>query len=97
MNSLQDDIILEVVNLCGAMSLDPECAPLISGSRIIKVLHELLQEKHDDDEIQLQLLYVFHQLLRYPETLDELLYDTGILPDVMELAGANNPEVRNST
>jgi hypothetical protein len=94
----QDDVVLEVVLLVGALALEPKCAPLLASSRILRSLHALFQEKQHDSELTLQLLHTFYRLLRHRETYDELLYggnsSGGIVPDLLLAADAPNIEVR---
>lgn len=93
----QDDVVLEVVLLVGALALEPKCAPLIASSRILRSLHALFQEKQHDSELTLQLLFTLYRLMRHRETYEELLYGGnggGIVPDLLMAADAPNIEVR---
>ena len=67
-------IILKVVILVGQLLTDSSTVPLIATSPIIKSLYELYQDKKDDAEIQLQLLFTFLRVLSYQDTREELLY-----------------------
>lgn len=90
----QDDMILEAVLFVSALSLEPKCAPLLSSSRLVRTLHSLFQEKQHDNELTLQLLYVFYRMLRHPETFEEILFGVGFVPDLLLAADAPNIEVR---
>eukprot|EP00362_Geleiidae_sp_MMETSP1317_P002023 CAMPEP_0201285750 /NCGR_PEP_ID=MMETSP1317-20130820/113762_1 /ASSEMBLY_ACC=CAM_ASM_000770 /TAXON_ID=187299 /ORGANISM="Undescribed Undescribed, Strain Undescribed" /LENGTH=80 /DNA_ID=CAMNT_0047611613 /DNA_START=1019 /DNA_END=1264 /DNA_ORIENTATION=+ len=46
-----DDIVLECIMLIGVMISDSRSAKLISNSMIIRLLHTLLSEKSEDDEM----------------------------------------------
>eukprot|EP00644_Phytophthora_capsici_P008094 jgi/Phyca11/554082/estExt2_Genewise1Plus.C_PHYCAscaffold_580193 len=90
----QDDMILEVVNFVGTLSLEAKCAPLLSSSRLVRTFHSLFQEKQHDNELTLQLLYAFYRMLRHPETFEEILFGVGFVPDLLLAADAPNIEVR---
>ncbi len=64
----------QVVILVGQLLTDSSTVPLIATSTIIKSLYELYQDKKDDAEIQLQLLFTFLRVLSYQDTREELLY-----------------------
>jgi hypothetical protein len=81
----QDDMVLEVVLFVGALALEPtQRAPLLATSRLLRPFHllatsrllrpfhALFQEKQHDNELTLQLLYVFYRLLRRREAFDEI-------------------------
>jgi hypothetical protein len=69
----QDDVVLEVVLFVGALALEPtQRAPLLATSRLLRPFHALFQEKQHDNELTLQLLYVFYRLLRRREAFDEI-------------------------
>ena len=63
-----------MVILVGQLLTDSSTVPLIATSPIIKSLYELYQDKKDDAEIQLQLLFTFLRVLSYQDTREELLY-----------------------
>ncbi|ETW00855.1 hypothetical protein H310_07381 [Aphanomyces invadans] len=90
----QDDIVLQVIMFVSALMLEPKCAPLITSSRLVRSFHTVFQDKQTDHEIMLQLLFCFYRMLRHPETLDEVLYGTNMLPDLLLAADATNAEVR---
>lgn len=90
----QDDMILVVVLFVSALALEPQCAPLLSSSRLIRTLHSLFQEKQHDSELTLQLLYAFYRMLRIPETFEEIVFNVDFVPDLLLVADASNIEVR---
>ncbi|RHY75564.1 hypothetical protein DYB38_013708, partial [Aphanomyces astaci] len=90
----QDDMVLQVIMFVSALMLEPKCAPLITSSRVVRSFHTIFQDKQSDHEITLQLLFCFYRMLRHPETLDEVLYGTNMLPDLLLAADSTNVEVR---
>lgn len=42
-NFAEDDTVMHVVMLIGALALDPDCAPLLAGSRLPVLLHDVLR------------------------------------------------------
>ncbi|RHY22931.1 hypothetical protein DYB25_012899, partial [Aphanomyces astaci] len=91
----QDDMVLQVIMFVSALMLEPKCAPLITSSRVVRSFHTIFQDKQSDHEITLQLLFCFYRMLRHPETLDEVLYGTNMLPDLLLAADSTNVEVRH--
>lgn len=59
-----DDVLLEVIVLVGVLARNHVCAVLISNSRVVSSLYSLITEKQEDDEIVLQILYAFFQLMQ---------------------------------
>ncbi|KDO22362.1 hypothetical protein SPRG_11314 [Saprolegnia parasitica CBS 223.65] len=90
----QDDVVLQVVMFVSALMLEPKCAPLITSSRIVRSFHLIFQDKQNDCELTLQLLFCFYRMLRHPETLDDILYGCNMLPDLLLAADSANIEVR---
>lgn len=60
--SCEDDVMLEVIMLCGTVCNDDTCARMLADSGIIQSLIELLNAKQEDDEIVCQIIYVFYQV-----------------------------------
>ncbi|EQC25403.1 hypothetical protein SDRG_16730 [Saprolegnia diclina VS20] len=90
----QDDVVLQVVMFVSALMLEPKCAPLITSSRIVRSFHLIFQDKQNDCELTLQLLFCIYRMLRHPETLDDILYGCNMLPDLLLAADSANIEVR---
>jgi len=90
----EDDVLLEVVLLIGQFSLCAAAARLLANSPLIKLVYDLLHEKHDDAEIVLQVLFTFHRLLRHADTGHSLLYETQMAKDVCDLLEHRNGVVR---
>lgn len=92
----QDDVILHVVLIIGAFTLDPMCVNFLSSSRLIPILHTLLQHSSQDAEIQLRLLVCFYRFLRRSsrETLDRMTMT--FIPDVLTLLSATRSSSASS-
>ena len=58
----EDDLILEIVVFIGTCASDEAAAIYLCKSDILPSLIELLKAKQEDDEIVLQVVYVFYQL-----------------------------------
>jgi len=54
----------------------------------------LLKAKQEDDEIVLQVIYVFHQLCSHKETKKFVLEETEAIPYLLDLLHDRNPEVQ---
>merc|ERR1719324_961821 len=91
---VEDDILLEVIVFIGTVCHDAVVAPIIANSHLIITLTNLLTEKQEDDEIVLQVLYVFYRLVVHEDTRDVLLRQTDAVSHIIDLLADNNMEVR---
>ena len=63
-----DDLLLEVVVFLGTCAVDSVAAQTLCKAGILDALIDLLKAKQEDDEIVLQVVYVFHQLCLHEES-----------------------------
>ena len=63
-----DDLLLEVVVFLGTCAVDSVAAQTLCKAGILDGLIDLLKAKQEDDEIVLQVVYVFHQLCLHEES-----------------------------
>ena len=71
-----DDVVLEVVILIGTVCADPPAALMLVTEGIVQLLIDLLNAKQEDDEVVLQIVYVFYQLVLHADTKNILIKDT---------------------
>ncbi|XP_022237019.1 kinesin-associated protein 3-like [Limulus polyphemus] len=90
----EDDLVLEVVVLIGTVVADESCARFIAKSGILKSLIELLNAKQEDDEVVLQIVYVFHHLIKHPSTQEQMIKETQAPAYLIDLLHDTNPEIR---
>jgi hypothetical protein len=81
----EDDLILEVVVLVGTIARDEGCATLLAKSGIIQNLILLLNSKQEDDEVVLQIVYVFYQMIFHKDTRDVIVKSTRKTGVLLEL------------
>eukprot|EP00658_Telonema_sp_P-2_P036418 TRINITY_DN26354_c0_g1_i3.p1 TRINITY_DN26354_c0_g1~~TRINITY_DN26354_c0_g1_i3.p1 ORF type:complete len:233 (+),score=74.01 TRINITY_DN26354_c0_g1_i3:177-875(+) len=91
---VEDDILLEVIVFIGTVCHDREVAPLVANSSLVQALFSLLGEKQEDDEMVLQVVYVFYRLVVHPETRHVLLQQTNAIHHIIELLADTNLEIR---
>lgn len=72
-----DDIVLDTVVLLGTCACDEACAMLLCKAEVILSLIELLKAKQEDDEMVLQIVFVFQQILRHESTREYMIRETG--------------------
>eukprot|EP00937_MAST-01D_sp_MAST-1D-sp2_P004546 g4546.t1 len=89
---LQDDVVLEVVHLIGAIALDRDADGALAASRLPSSLAELLREKSDDHTLTVQVLATIRRLMAHPETRDRLLHSLHIGDDILELLSTKKAE-----
>lgn len=92
----QDDLVLEVVIFLGTAAGDEMCARLMCKADILLSLVELLKAKQEDDEIVLQIIYVFYQIAKHDSTRDYLIRETGNEAPgyLIDLMHDKNPMIR---
>jgi hypothetical protein len=62
--------------LIGAVCNDDACATMLSKSGIIEILIEMLNAKQEEDEIVLQIVYVFYQMIFHKSTREIIIKKT---------------------
>ncbi len=91
----QDDTVLCIIEVIGAFTTEHEAARVLVGSPIIKSIHEVMRSKIDDDEIALQTLWAFLQIVCYDDTYESLVYETNCIDTICSCLGnRRNAEVR---
>jgi len=87
-----DDIVLEIVILIGALATDPKCIPLLSKSRLLQQMFEVLKgirtycmvrlslfvidKGEEDEEITLQTVFAFCKFIQHKDSRAVLLNST---------------------
>ncbi|KAK6618968.1 hypothetical protein RUM44_003349 [Polyplax serrata] len=90
---MEDDMVLEVVILLGTAACDEDCAMLMCKADILVALIELLKAKQEDDEIVLQIVYMFYQIIRHDTTRDYLVMETDAAAYLIDLMQDKNKEI----
>lgn len=90
----KDDLVLDTVVFLGTCATDELCAMLLCKAEVILSLIELLKAKQEDDEIVLQIVYVFQQVLRNESTRNYMIKDTESPAYLIDLMHDKNVEIR---
>lgn len=90
----EDDLVLEVVILLGTAATDEGCATLFCKADVLLSLIELLKAKQEDDEMVLQIIYVFYQVSRHIATRDYLIKETEAPAYLIDLMHDKNSQIR---
>merc|ERR1711962_604756 len=93
-NSGEDDLILEIVVFIGTCASDESAASYLCKSDILPSLIDLLRAKQEDDEIVLQVVYVFYQLCSHTDSRQYVRDQTEATPYLLDLLHDRNPEVQ---
>ncbi|XP_058806309.1 kinesin-associated protein 3 isoform X2 [Phymastichus coffea] len=93
---VQDDLVLEVVIFLGTAAADEDCAQVICKANMLISLIELLKAKQEDDEMVLQIIYVFYQVSKHESTRHYLIRETGNEAPayLIDLMHDKNPAIR---
>lgn len=81
----EDDVLLECIMLVGNIAMDASTESLVAASRIPTLLSDILQQKHEDEEMLAQLLHVLRCLLLWDETREAVLKHTDAPELVMDV------------
>lgn len=73
----KDDLVIDTVVFLGTCACDESCAMLLCKADVILSLIELLKAKQEDDEMVLQIVFVFQQILKNESTRDYMIKETG--------------------
>jgi len=89
-----DDLLLEVVVFLGTCAVDSVASQKICKVGILDALIDLLKAKQEDDEIVLQVVYVFHQLCLHEESRAFIIKGSDVVAYLTDLMHDKNPEVQ---
>ncbi|XP_053694535.1 kinesin-associated protein 3 isoform X2 [Sabethes cyaneus] len=90
----KDDLVLETVVFLGTCASDESCAMLLCKADVILSLIELLKAKQEDDEMVLQIVFVFQQVLRNESTRIYMIKETESPAYLIDLMHDKNAEIR---
>ncbi|CAI8055976.1 Kinesin-associated protein 3 [Geodia barretti] len=91
--SLNDDMLLELVVLCGTFSQDESCAVLLVDAGLPQLLITCLKERQEEDELVLQIVYVFYYLVLHQATRQTVLSTSQAPEYLLELMSDKNKAV----
>ena len=80
--------------LIGTVTCSEKCAKLVAGTMIVKQLNSLLEEKQEDDEMVMQIMFAFNKLLLSRSTREGILHETKVVNYLMELLQDQNPRIK---
>ncbi|EGD78885.1 hypothetical protein PTSG_11792 [Salpingoeca rosetta] len=90
----EDDLFLEAVIMVGTILTDPACAPQVAECGIASQLVGMLKDKQEDDEIVLQIVYVWNKLLYYSSTRAVVLSEPQAVLYLLDLMHDQNDIIR---
>ncbi|XP_044268197.1 kinesin-associated protein 3 [Tribolium madens] len=93
-NNTDPELVLQVVVLLGTAAADEGCAKLLCDSNIISALIELLKTHQEDDEIVLQIIFVFFATISHGTNIDYLAEKTEAPAYLIDLLQDNNKSIR---
>nr|NP_727512.3 kinesin associated protein 3, isoform G [Drosophila melanogaster]AAF48025.4 kinesin associated protein 3, isoform G [Drosophila melanogaster]AAQ22539.1 LD13052p [Drosophila melanogaster] len=89
-----DDLVLDTIVYLGTCACDELCALLFCRAKVVISLIELLKAKQEDDEIVLQIIFVFQQILRHESTREYMIKETESAAYLIDLMHDKNEEIR---
>ncbi|XP_034490560.1 kinesin-associated protein 3 isoform X2 [Drosophila innubila] len=89
-----DDLVLDTIVYLGTCACDELCALLFCRAKVVLSLIELLKAKQEDDEIVLQIIYVFQQILRHESTREYMVKETESPAYLIDLMHDKNEAIR---
>ncbi len=92
--SVDDDLVLEIVVFIGTCCSDASAARYLCDEGLLDRLIELLKAKQEDDEMVLQVVFVFHVLCSHEETRRSVIRDSDAVAYLIDLMHDKNVEVQ---
>lgn len=80
--------------LLGSLLASEDCAERVAGFGLLPVLVDLLKQKQEDDEIVLQIVYVFQRLVRWTATRSAILQEDQAVAYLVDLVHDKNSAIR---
>lgn len=93
-SKVKDDLVLDTVVFLGTCACDELCAMLLCKANVILSLIELLKAKQEDDEMVLQIVFVFQQVLKNESTRNYMIRETESPAYLIDLMHDKNIEIR---
>ncbi|XP_062138534.1 kinesin-associated protein 3 [Drosophila sulfurigaster albostrigata] len=90
-----DDLVLDTIVYLGTCACDELCALLFCRAKVVLSLIELLKAKQEDDEIVLQIIFVFQQILQHESTREYMIKETESPAYLIDLMHDKNEAIRN--
>lgn len=78
-STANEEVILGTVVVAGAIAGEEAAAVGLCANGIPTLLVQLLRARQEDDELVLQIVFAFRQLLRHPSSAAHLINNTGII------------------
>lgn len=91
---VHDDIRLELLMLLGTVAYDESMSECLFQNDILALLIKLIKDKQEDDEVVLQIIFVFYQVLQHPLTRDYVTKHTDAPLYFIDLLHDNSPNIR---
>lgn len=89
-----DDLVLDAVVFTGTCAYDESSAMLLCKASIVLSLIELLKARQEDDEMVLQIIFVFQQIMRHESTRSYMIQSTESPAYLIDLMHDKNAEIR---
>ncbi|XP_074593296.1 kinesin associated protein 3 [Brevipalpus obovatus] len=91
----EDDIILECISVLATMCAQRKACLYLIEHKVIKILVDILNVKQKEDEIVLQIIYIFHLMLKEDDTRKLSLKDESqVLKYFLDLMHDNSVEIK---
>ncbi|CAH8871217.1 unnamed protein product [Trichobilharzia szidati] len=93
-NHIEDDVILEIVRMLGAICQDPDAGRMVVEAGIVHSLIGLLNAKQEDDEIVFQIVFTFFRLIYHESTRNLIVKTTQAVAYLVDLMHDKNADIR---
>jgi len=93
--SADDDIILECIMLVGTLAMDPKAANMLGNPRLIDSLYKLLNEKIEDLDMVIHIVFTIFKLLLHPQSRTAIIMHHHLPLCLLDLVVDPSAEVRH--
>ena len=84
-----------MIILLGTVLADERCAQMVAEEGLVNVMIGLLKAKQEDDEIVLQIVYVFQKLVFLEATRHAIVEQRQAISYLVDLMHDKNPTIRS--
>ncbi len=91
----EDDVVLQVVMLVGTLATDLKAGPVLANTRLIRMIYDVLNEKTEDVDMVLQLVYTVYKLLLLPQPRELIIRHDMLTLCILDLVVDPAPLIRD--
>jgi len=93
----EEDLVLETLGLVSNLCASKKSCSVIASSKLLTLLPEIMDEKQEDDEFVLQILYIFWKMFTYELGIKFILSNMKTISFCIDLIEDTNKKITTLT